>query len=150
MIFVLVMPAGVNVSFVKDFDFSHDSWVSRNSLTPFTLQSYERFLTEQVQFCEVRVKNSKINRYVRQLTSVRNRQMSFTGNGRYSVLKTSSSSRAPTTLISSETIFPIAAELMTSDVAPNAPTAGEAVAAISTSSSGRVVRRPTHYKDTRR
>ena len=25
MIFALVMPAGVNVSFVKDFDFSHDS-----------------------------------------------------------------------------------------------------------------------------
>jgi hypothetical protein len=52
-------------------------------------------------------------------------------------------------LISSETTFPIAAVSMTSDVTPNAPTAGEAVAPISTSS-GRVLRRPTHYKDTRR
>ena len=146
MIFVLVMPAGVNVSFVKDFDFSHDSWVRRDSLTPFALQAYERFLTEQVQFCEERAKNSKINMYARQLTSARKRQLSFTGNVRYSVLKTSSSSRAPTTLISSETTFPIAAASMTSDVAPNAPTAGEAVAPISTSSSGRVLRRPTHYK----
>jgi hypothetical protein len=105
------MPAGVNVSFVKE-----------------------------------RAKNSKINMYARQLTSARKRQLSFTGNGRYLVLKTSSSSRAPTTLISSETTFPIAAASMTSDVAPNAPTAGEAFAPISTSSSGRVLRRPTHYK----
>jgi hypothetical protein len=37
-------------------------------------------------------------------------------------------------LISSETTFPIAAASMTSDVAPNAPTAGEEVAPISTSS----------------
>jgi hypothetical protein len=50
-------------------------------------------------------------------------------------------------LISPETTFPVAA---TSNVVPNAPTAGEAVAPISTSSSGRVLRRPTHYKDTRR
>ncbi len=63
MIFALVMPTGVNVSFVKDSDFSHDSWVSRNSLTPFVLQAYEWFLTEQVQFCEERAKNSKINMY---------------------------------------------------------------------------------------
>jgi hypothetical protein len=53
-------------------------------------------------------------------------------------------------LISSETTSPIAVASMTSDVALNAPTAGEAVAPISTSSSGRVLRRPTHYKDTRR
>jgi hypothetical protein len=150
MILVLVMADGVNVSFVKDFDFSHDFWVSRNSLTPFVRQAYERFLTEQTQFCEERAKNSKIHMYARQLTSARNRQLSFTGNGRYSVLKTSSSSRAPTTLISSETTSPIAAASMTSDVALNAPTAGESVAPISTSSSGRVLRRPTHYKDTRR
>jgi hypothetical protein len=71
MIFVLVMPAGVNVSFVKDFDFSHDSWVSPKPLTPFALQAYERFLTERVQFCEERAKNSKINMYARQLTSAR-------------------------------------------------------------------------------
>ena len=64
MIFVLVMSAGVNVSFIKDFDFSHDSWVRRNSLTPFALQAYERFLTEQVQFWKERAKNSKINMYV--------------------------------------------------------------------------------------
>jgi hypothetical protein len=69
--------------------------------------------------------------------------LSFTGNDRYSVLKTSSSSRAPTT-------SPIADTSKTSDVAPNAPTEGEEVAPISTSSSGRVLRRPTHYKDTRR
>jgi hypothetical protein len=130
MIFVLVMSTGVNVSFVTDFDFSHDSCVRRNSLIPFTLQAYERFLPEQVQFCEERVKNFKINMSVRQLTSTRKRQLSFTGNGRYSVLKTSSSSRAPTTLISSETTFPIAAASMTSDVSPNAPTVGEAVAPI--------------------
>jgi hypothetical protein len=92
------------------------------------------FLTDQAQFCEERAKNSKINMYARQLTSARKRQLSFTGNVRYSVLKTSSSSRVPTTLISSETTFPITATSMTSDVATNAPTAGEAVAPISTSS----------------
>ncbi len=125
------------------------SWC--NSLTPLALQAYQRFLTEHAQFCEERAKNSKINMYARQLTSSRKRLLSFTGNGRYSVLKTSSSSRAPTTLISSETTFPMAAASMTSDVAPNAPTAGEAsaVAPISTSS-GRVIRRPTFYRDSRR
>jgi hypothetical protein len=47
-------------------------------------------------------------------------------------------------LISSPTTSPVAAAASkTSDVAPNAPTAGEAVAPISTSSSGRVRRRPT-------
>ncbi len=86
--------------------------------------------------------------YARQVTSARKRQLSFTGNG--SVLKTSSSSRAPTTLISSETTFPIATPSMTSYVVPNVPTVGEAVDTISTSSSGWVIRRPNHYKDTRR
>jgi hypothetical protein len=137
------MSVGVNVSFVKDFDFSLDFWVRRNNFTPFALQAYKRFLTEQAQFCEERTKNSKINMYARQLTSARKRD-------RYSVLKTSSSSRAPTTLISSEATSPIAAASMTSDVVLNAPTTGEAVAPISTTSSGRVLRRPTHYKDTRR
>ncbi len=127
----------------KDFDASHDSWVSRKSLTPLVLQAYEQFLTEHVQFCEERDKNSKINMYAQQLISARKRLLSFTGNDRYSVLKTSSSSRAPTTT-------PIAVTSKTSDVAPNAPTSGETVAPISTSSSGRVLRRPTHYKDTRR
>jgi hypothetical protein len=47
----------------KDFDVSHDSWVRRNSLTPLALQAYERFLTEHVQFCDQRDKNSKINMY---------------------------------------------------------------------------------------
>jgi hypothetical protein len=126
----------------KDFDASHDSWVSRKSLTPPALQAYEQFLTEHVQFCEERVKNSKINMHDQQLISARKQLLSFTGNGRYSVRKTSSSSRAPTT-------SPIAVTSKTSDVAPNAPTAGEVVAPISTSS-GRVLRRPTHYKDTRR
>jgi hypothetical protein len=129
----------------KDFDASHDSWVKRKNITPLALQTYEQFLTEHVQFCEERAKNSKINMYAQQLVSARKRLLSFTGNGRYSVLKSSS-----TTLISSETTFPIAAASMTSDVAPNAPTAGEAVAPISTSSSGRVLRRPNHYKDSRR
>jgi hypothetical protein len=127
----------------KDFDASHDSWVRRKNLTPLALQAYEQFLTAHVQFCEERAKNSKINMYAQQLISARKRLLSFTGNGRYSVLKTSSSSRVPTT-------SPIAVTSETSDVAPNAPTAGEAVAPISTSSSGRVLRRPTHYKDTRR
>jgi hypothetical protein len=127
----------------KDFDASHDSWVLRKFLTPLALQAYERFLTEHVQVCEDRVKNSKLKSPLQHLKSARERLFSFTGNGRYSVLKTSSSSRVPTT-------SPIAATSETSDVAPNAPTAGEAVAPISTSSSGRVLRRPTHYKDTRR
>ena len=127
----------------KDFDASHDSWVPRKFLTPLALQAYERFLTEHVQVCEDRVKNSKLKSPLQHLKSARERLFSFTGNGRYSVLKTSSSSRVPTT-------SPIAATSETSDVAPNAPTAGEAVAPISTSSSGRVLRRPTHYKDTRR
>ncbi len=133
----------------KDFDVSHDSWVQRKFLTPLALQAYERFLTEHVRFCEERAKNSKLKSPFH-LQSARKRLLSFTGNGRYSVLKTSSSSRAPTNLISSPTTSPVAAAASkTSDVAPNAPTAGEAVAPISTSS-GRVVRRPTLYKDTRR
>ncbi len=131
----------------EDFDASHDSWVNRTNHTPLVLQAYEQYLTAHVQFCEERAKNSNINM---QLTSARKRLLSFTGNGRYSVLKTSTSSRAPTTLTPSETTFPIVAASMTFDVAPHAPTAGEAVAPISTSSFGRVLRRPTHYKDTRR
>jgi hypothetical protein len=127
----------------KDFDVSHDSWVHRKILTPLALQAYERFLTEHVQVCEDRTKNSKLKSPLHHLRSAREWLFSFTGNGRYSVLKTSSSSRAPTT-------SPIAATSQTSDVAPYAPTAGETVAPISTSSSGRVLRRPTHYKDTRR
>jgi hypothetical protein len=139
----------------KDFDVSHDSWVKRKFLTPLAFQAYEQFLTEHVRFCEEREtsKLHKINSHRKpkspsqQLKSARERLLSFTGNGRYSVLKISSSSCAPPTLISPETTFPVAA---TSNVVPNAPTAGEAVAPISTSSSGRVIRRPNHYKDTRR
>jgi hypothetical protein len=136
----------------KDFDVSHDSWIKSRFLTPLALASYERFLTEHVRFCEGRTQQfvTVPKMYAQQLKSTRERLVTFTGNGRYSVLKTSSSSRAPTTLTSSETTFPIAVALMTSDVAPNAPTAGEEVVPISTSSSGRVLRRPTHYKDTRR
>jgi hypothetical protein len=144
----------------KDFDVSHDSWVKRKFLTPLALQAYEQFLTEHVRFCEER-ENSKLkstnlhrrkpNSISQQLKSARARLLSFTGNGRYSVLKTSSSSRASTDLLSSPTTSPVAAAASkTSDVAPNAPTVGEAVAPISTSSSGRVIRRPTLYKDTRR
>ena len=134
----------------KDFDVSHDSWVQRKFLTPLALQAYERFLTEHVRFCEERARNSKLKTPFLHLKSARKRLLSFTGNGCYSVLKTSSSSRAPTNLISSPTTSPVAAAASkTSDVAPNAPTAGEAVAPISTSS-GRVIRRPTLYKDTRR
>jgi hypothetical protein len=44
----------------KDFDVSHDSWVSRKLLTPLALQDYEQFLTEHVRFCEERDKNSKL------------------------------------------------------------------------------------------
>ena len=43
MIFALVLSAGVNVSFVKDFDFSHDSWVRRNSLTPLRFKLMSGF-----------------------------------------------------------------------------------------------------------
>ena len=46
----------------KDFDASHDSWVLRKFLAPLALQAYERFLI-QVQFCEDRATNSKINMY---------------------------------------------------------------------------------------
>ncbi len=95
----------------KDFDVSHDSWVQRKFLTPLALQAYERFLTEHVWFCEERSENSKLrsansNRKLKspsqQLKSARERLLSFTDDDRYSVLKTSSSSRAPTTLISSD------------------------------------------------
>jgi hypothetical protein len=132
----------------KDFDDSHDSWVLRKFLTPLALQAYERFLTEHVQVCEDRVcedraKNSKHKLPLQHLKSARERLSSFTGNGRYSVLKTSNS------LPSLATTSPIAAASKTSDVVSNAPTAGVAVAPISTSSSGRVIRRPNHYKDTR-
>ena len=126
----------------KDFDVSHDSWVQRKFLTPLALQAYERFLTEHVQVCEDRAKNSKLKSPLQHLKSARERLFSFTGNGRYSVLKTSNNLMATTSSI--------AAASKTSDVAPNAPTAAEAVAPVSTSASGRVLRRPTHYKDTRR
>jgi hypothetical protein len=128
----------------KDFDASHDSWIPRKFLTPLALQAYERLLTEHVQVCEDRAKNSKLKSSLQHLKSARERLSSFTGNGRYSVLKASNS------LPSSATTSPIAAASKTSDVASNAPTAGVAVAPISTSSSGRVIRRPNHYKDTRR
>jgi hypothetical protein len=128
----------------KDFDSSHDSWIQRKFLTPLALQAYERFLTEHVRFCEERAKNSKLSSLAKHLRSARACLSSFTGNGRYSVLKASNS------LPSSATTSPIAAASKTSDVVSNAPTAGVAVAPISTSSSGRVLRRPTHYKDTRR
>ena len=129
----------------KDFDVSHDSWVKRKFLTPLALQAYEQFLTEHVRFCDERVKGlvDVPKMYAQQLKSARERLSTFTGTGRYSVLKTSASSLAPTT-------SPIAAASETSDVAPNAPTAGEAVAPIVTSTSGRVLRRPVLYKDSRR
>ena len=128
----------------KDFDASHDSWVQRRFLTPIALQAYEQFLTEHVRFCEGRARSSKLKSLALHLRSARERLFSFTGNGRYSVLKTSASSLEPTT-------SPIAAASKTSDVAPNAPTAGEAVAApIVTSTLGRVLRRPDFYKDSRR
>jgi hypothetical protein len=128
----------------KDFDVSHDSWVRRKHLTPLALQAYEQFLTEHVRFCEERVKNSKLPSLAQNLRLARAYLSSFTGHGRYSVLKDSN------TLPSSATNSPFAATSKTSVVAPIAPTAGDAVAPISTSSSGRVLRRPTHYKDTRR
>jgi hypothetical protein len=129
----------------KDFDVSHDSWIKRRFPTPLALAAYERFLTEHVRFCEGRAQHfvTVPKMYVQQLKSARERLVTFTGNGRYSVLQTSSSSDVSTT-------SPLVAASKTSDVAPNAPTAGEAVTPISTSSSGRVLRRPTHYKDTRR
>ena len=102
----------------KDFDVSHDSWVKRKFLTPLALQAYEQFLTEHVRFCEERSENSNLkstnsNRKLKspsqQLKSTRDRLLSFAGDDRYSVLKTSSSSRAPTTLIFSETTSPTTA-----------------------------------------
>jgi hypothetical protein len=120
----------------KDFDVSHDSWVKRKFLTPPALQAYERFLTEHVRFCEERVKGlvHVPKMYVQQLKSARERLCTFTGNGRYSVFKTSATSLGPTS-------SPLAAASKTSDVAPDAPTAGEAVVApIVTSTSGRVLR----------
>ena len=126
----------------KDFDVSHDSWIKRKFLTPLALAAYERFLTEHVRFCEGRAQHfvTVPKMYAQQLKSARERLVTFTGNGRYSVLQTSSSSDVSTT-------SPLAAASETSVVAPNAPTAGEAVAPISTSSSGRVIRRPTLYRD---
>jgi hypothetical protein len=128
----------------KDFDASHDSWVRRKYLTPLALQAYEQFLTEHVRFCEERAKNSSLPSMAQNLRSARACLSSFTGHGRYSVLETCDN------LPSSATTSSFAAASKTSDVAPNAPTAGKAVAPISTSSSGRVIRRPNHYKDTRR
>ncbi len=127
----------------KDFDVSHDSWVRCKLLTPFALQSYEQFLTEHVRFCEERFKNSKLPSLAQNLRLARAYLSSFTGHGRYSVLKDSNS------VPSSATNSPIDATSKTSDVAPIAPTTGEAVAPISTSS-GRVIRRPTFYRDSRR
>jgi hypothetical protein len=104
---------------------------------PLALQTYEQFLTEHVRFCEERVKNSKLPSLAQNLRLARAYLSSFTGHGRYSVLKDSN------TLPSSATNSPIAATSKTSDVAPIAPTSGDAVAPISTSS-GRVIRRPVH------
>jgi hypothetical protein len=119
------------------------SWVRSKFLTPLVLQAYEQFLTEHVRFCEGRDPNLKT--HAPQLKSARTRLLSFIGNnGYHSVLTTSNN------LSSSATTSSVAATSKTSDVAPNAPTVGEAVAPISTSSSGRVIRRPNHYKDTRR
>ena len=102
---------------------------------------------EHVRFCERRVKKlahvgNVPKLYAQQLKSARERLFTFTGNGRHSVLKTSASSSSdrPTT-------SPVAAASETSDVDPDAPTA---VAPIVTSTSGRVIRRPALYKDTRR
>ncbi len=53
------------------------------------------------------------------------------------------------TLISSPTTS-IDKVSKTSNVTPDTPTAGEEVVPISTSSSGRVIRRPSLYKNTRR
>jgi hypothetical protein len=128
----------------NDFDVSHDSWVHRKFLTPLALQAYERFLTEHVRFCEECVKNSKIPSLGKNLRSTHACLSSFTGHGRYSVLKTCDNLPSPATTSS------IDATSKTSDVAPIAPTVGEEVDPISTSSSGRVLRRPSHYKDTRR
>ena len=100
-------------------------------------------MTEHVRFCEGRAKNSRILSLAKNLRSALACLSSLTGHGRYSVLKTCDD------LPSSATTSPIAEASKTSDVAPNAPTAGVEVAPISTSS-GRVLRRPTHYKDTRR
>ena len=101
-------------------------------------------LSEHVRFLESRTTSSKLQSLTRNLQSARARLLSFTGaHGLYSVLRTPSSSHGPTT-------SPIAAASKTSDVALNAPTAGEAVAPIVTSTSGRVLRRPVLYKDSRR
>ena len=128
----------------KDFDVSHDSWVRRQFLTPLALQAYETFLTEHVRFLESRATSSKLQSLTRNLQSARARLLSFTGaQGLYSVLKTSATSLGPTS-------SPLAAASKTSDVALNAPTVGEAVAPIVTSTSGRVLRRPVLYKDSRR
>ena len=81
--------------------------------------------------------------YAQKLKSARDHLFTFTGNGRYSVLKTSTSLHEPTT-------SPITSASKTSDTTPDTPTPGGAVAPIVTSSSGRVLRRPTLYKDTRR
>jgi hypothetical protein len=116
--------------FWKDFDASHDSWVRRKFLTPLALQAYERFLTEHVRFCEERSEHStlkstnsnhKLKSSSQHLKSARERLLSFTGDGRYSVLKVSNN------LSSSATTSPIAATSKTSDVAPNTPTVGVSV-----------------------
>ncbi len=129
---------------LENFDVSHDSWVSRKLLTPFALQAYEEFLTDHVRFCEEHTKNSKLPSLAHNLRSARVYLSSFTGHGRYSVFKDSNS------LPSSTTNSVITATSKTPDVATIAPTVGETVAPISTSSSGRVIRRPTLYRDSRR
>ncbi len=86
----------------KDFDVSHDSWVRCKLLTPLALQTYEQLLTEHARFCEGHVKNSKIPSLDQNLRLARVYLSSFTGHGRYSVLKDFNS------LSSSATNFPIA------------------------------------------
>ncbi len=98
----------------KDFDVSHDSWVSRKLLTPLALQAYEQFLTEHVRFCEERVKNSKLP----SLAFFCN-QFSYRCN-----------------------FEDVRCCVYRSHV-------GDVVVPISTSS-GRVIRRPTFYRDSRR
>jgi hypothetical protein len=132
----------------KDFEASHDSWVQRKFLTPLALQAYERFLTEHVRFCEERAKNSKLLSLAKNLRSALACLSSFTGHDRYSVLCLLRRPLLPFAFFGDH--FFHRGDIEDVRCAPNAPTAGGAVAPISTSSSRRVLRRPTHYKDTRR
>jgi hypothetical protein len=110
----------------KDFDVSHDTWIRWHSVTPLSLQAYEEFLTTHAEAFRRLAARTHHKSDITRAQSARKHLESFIG-------------RAGAVASASET----------SDVAQNTTSAEFEVDPV-VSSTGRVVRRPVHYKDARR